>query len=618
MSTVISMSPDRDLDLPVYSIKVTWVWPENWLMDWTRFRIVRRAHAPAERCEEGVVVFETTPDVWGEPVFEDLSPPPNTWVYYTAFVLNEHRIWMRAGSAYEIGVGDHDWTINMPELLPGVSISKARQVVAKADPDHELVEFLQPPAMFLDRVKSLGEAMQYFWDPERVPPGLLPALLDSLGLTFDKTISEARLRTVATVLVQDHPHGTVPSIERFAAAATGYAARAQVSNNKMLTVLDSSFEWVATAAGTPDPLAASRWEPKDDLTLEIKPYTAGQNTHLPAEVLDGHYLEIKKAVTLTYADPSGLNAGDEPAQDMIPISAWKEARGGIFAKSAGGGHLVMGLHLYDLDGHTLLRSVVLIDTALTGTWTYYTTPFDEPVPLNDTANDLVLSTVVGNWDAGWTGFAQPQTPPIAITTTNDPTPSFIFNWNHDPDPAGDITNQPTEARYAMPVSNLSPNPLLFRATMAGSGHPDRAAGTITTPWRLVINWGDGPGGAKNYAEHSEWIMPSVDTETVEVGWLPQATKAWFGIEVMSPEVFRNSYARLLKENASYDAVLAAFASYQAVLNAPAHGGWATAQVEHLLLNAEVLSGTNGRAWWAIPYITVSDSTDIDLVVVDDG
>ena len=239
MQTRVSMTPDTDLDRPLYTTEIRWEWPGG---VWDRFRLVRRLHSPAARCEEGSVLFETKPEDWGDPVYEDPSPPPDRWVYYTAFILNEDRVWLPVGSTAELGTGDHDWTLNLPELLPGVSVSKAQQVVARADADQQVVEFLQGPGLVYDRVIAYGESMQHFWDPMKVPPAMLPALLDTVGIRLNTALSDARLREVAAALLRNQPLGDMKSVYDFAKAATGYPVRVGISNNMMLSPLDSSFE----------------------------------------------------------------------------------------------------------------------------------------------------------------------------------------------------------------------------------------------------------------------------------------------------------------------------------------------------------------------------------------
>lgn len=655
MTTDVDMVPDLDLDLPIYSTTVRWTWPEGFGETWTQFRLVRSIASPVACAFEGSVIFETDPDTWGDPVYEDQNPPPNRWVYYNAFVLNEYRIWVKAGRVYQLGVGDHDWTIDLPELLPGVSVSKASQVAAKADGDQQLVEFLQGPAMFLDRVKSLGQTMRHFWDPLKVPPSMLPAMLNSVGFPYDETLPVERLRYVAKAMLGDAVPGTLRTIENLAEAASGYGIHTQVSNNHMLSVLDSSFEWVPTPEGAPNPLQESLWQPQDPLIVEVRAYSAPAapaNNVLPDEVLKDNYLHILQAATLTCGDPGNTNAENygtyaevaanfatyeelknsfrtyrhlantarTPFGNAIPIGHWKEARGGLFARSDSAASLTFGLRLYDLTTTTPhLREAVLVDNVtLTSDWTYYSTQYDKPVLLNASSVDLMGDAV--SWTADWSDAATPQSAPAVVPVQPGVnSPALKFTWNQDPDPAGDIADQPRTARHLYPVSGIIVDSLVtFQATMSRTAHPVLDPASVMTPWRLVIAWGDGPGGANNDIEHSDWILPQGNPQTVELEWWAQAANAWMGIEVQSPEVFANTYQKVIDTYPDYQNVIDSQTSYQTLLDVPAEGGWASAQVEHLLLLGSVQTGESGKAWWGVPYITVTDSADIDLIVVDDG
>lgn len=677
MTTEVSITPDRDLDRPLYSIKVRWTWPVG---EWTRFSLVRRMNSPARRREEGSVILETRPERWGDPVYEDQSAPPDRWVYYTAFVLDKSRVWQEAGSVFEMGTGDHDWTINLPELLPGVSVSTEQQVVAKADPDHELVEFLQGPGLFYDRVMSYGESVQNFWDPLKVPPNMLPALLGTLGFEPNPTLSDARLRDVARAMLIERPQGSLSAIQAYAAAVTGVPTVVFESHNRMLSPLDSSFE--GTVRTDPDLVGAtyedlreldqsyvkvrdknfnyrdlliktmpganslnliekSNWTPLDKDLLELRryeyyPYPAPA---IPVEVLDTFFLHFKHGGRIACGE-------QDPMREGVPVSWWESLRAGVFARG-GGVQLTMSVLLYGLNNDYLRAIQAFPPVVLTDDWNWYHTPDSAPIPINQVTDSILESPEM--WRSDWDGKAQPQNLPSPVRVGS--VEHFEFYWNVNPRPVGQVDEQPATAVQARLVALPGHEDVHFLWTMAGE---DPEAGPKQTPWRLVI-FEDVGAFSNTYAMHmppsptapasydtlmnsyasyaellvyepagrdfrqyaSGWVQPSGQEVTAGLQWKPSegVKEAWFGIEVQSPKKIFNTYGRLLDKFQAYGD-LGIFSNYWSIQELPTEGGWSVSAM-HTAVHAEVRSGTEGRAYWAVPVVEVSGQADIDLVVVDD-
>ena len=672
MTTQATMTPDRDLDRPLYSITIRWTWPGG---AWTHFSLVRKMNSPAHRREEGSIVLETRPEKWRDPVFEDQGAPPDRWVYYTAFVLDMNRVWIEAGHVYEMGTGDHDWTLNLPELLPGVSISNEKQVAAKADPDHQLVEFLQGPGLIYDRVMTYGETIQYFWDPLKVPPNMLPALLATLGFAPNETLVDDRLREVAYALLIERPQGSLQSIETYAKAVAGVPVFVQESNNRMLSTMDSSFEGVTRTdpdviestyedmrdlgpsyetvranyfnyrdilihtmpgANSLDLIKKSHWTPQDKTLLQLRRYEyyPVPPPTLPVEVLDSFFLHFLKAGRIACGETDVLSGA-------VPVSWWKYLRGGLFARGAGT-TLTMTIDLYDFDGDLLRTVTPFAPVALTDDWVWYHTPDHLPIPITQLVDNILGSPDL--WAADWYGKAQPQDEPILAGG------NLEFRWNTDPDPQGAIEDQPIIASQARLISVAGLDEIQYSLTMLGQ-HPLFAQ----TPWRLVIRWDI--GSAKNtYIYHtppsttalshydqfpvqyksyqditnfvppdrqyqeqlSGWIPPSNQTTIADLDWKPPTgvTEAWFGIDVQRPELSYNTYGRVKAREDDYQDVKSTFTDFRDVRDQPVDGGWSTPAM-HTALRMEVRSGVTGRAYWAVPVIEVTGQADIDLVVVDD-
>lgn len=376
--------PDVDLENPRFVISVEWTWPAG---TWTHFSIVRSVRSPATRREEGQVLMEVAGQTWdhfayqttGLPVYRDPQPPPGEWVYYTAFVLDTDRVWNLAGTIAEVSIADYDWALRLPEILPGASIADTVRTASPAEQSNDLVQFLQPPGALLDKVVTMGETAQYFWDPLRVPPQMLQPMTESLGYPYDEAIGSGRFRHVVDALMGSQ-QGSLPSIQDFAQGATGCDTRVEISNNLMLDMNDSSFE-----SGT---LAGSKWLPSAN--LELREYVNWVDTlpTLHPNVQVGWFLYLKAAGTYTCGPDYTNTTTANPAIALqgIPIAAWTVARMGVHAyrPSATAVTFTLGLRLYDYLGKYLRSVTVLTTQTITQQWAWYGNPAASAVSLGAT------------------------------------------------------------------------------------------------------------------------------------------------------------------------------------------------------------------------------------------
>lgn len=390
--------PHVDLDNPRFVISVEWTWPEG---DWSHFSIVRSTRSPATRREEGQVLMETKGRVWdqfayrttGLPVYRDPQPPPGEWVYYTAFVLDPNRVWSRAGYIYEVSIADYDWALRLPEIFPGVAIANASRTISPPEQSNDLVQFLQTPGALLDKVVTMGETAQYFWDPLRVPPQMLQAMTESLGYKYDEAIGSGRFRHVIASLMGPQ-QGSLTSVRNFAAGVTGCDARAEISNNLMLDLNDSSFENGLLTQIEPDgsTTVVTKWQPLEK--LELREYAnwgsavaGGSDPVLHPNVVVGWYLYLKEAGTYTCGPNYTSTTVPNPtvAQQGIPVVDWTEARMGIHAykPSAGAVNISLGLKLYDYLGRFLRDVTILEAQPTTEDWAWYGNADDSAVSMGD-------------------------------------------------------------------------------------------------------------------------------------------------------------------------------------------------------------------------------------------
>lgn len=373
--------PDVDLENPRFVLHVEWTWPEG---DWTHFSIVRSTRSPAVRREEGQVMMEIIGREWDFetverrlPVYRDPQPPPGEWVYYTVFVLNPNRVWVNAGTVLEVGIEDYDWALRLPESLPGVSVGDVARTVSPASQSNELVLFLQSPGAFLDRVVTMAEATQYFWDPMRVPPQMLQPMTESLGYPYDDTLGIGRGRAVLDALMGPQ-QGSIPFIQNFSNGATGCDTRVVISNNLMTNVHDSSFE--------DGDLATLHWTPQTGMELRKHENWLGETPVLHPNVKREWFLHV----------PAGTYkcGNDDPIAEGIPVSGWTEARMGCYAHNEGGsGTLSMGLDLYNEAGVNIGTVEILSSQTLTFDWAWYGNADDSAVAIPAAAYAVPYFTV---------------------------------------------------------------------------------------------------------------------------------------------------------------------------------------------------------------------------------
>jgi hypothetical protein len=365
--------PHIDLENPRFVVHVEWTWPEG---DWSHFSIVRSTRSPARRREEGQVMMEISGREWDHetierrlPVYRDPQPPPGEWTYYTAFVLNPDRVWVNAGSVFEVGIANYDWSLRLPESLPGVAISEAQQTVAPAEQSHDLVQFLQNPGAFLDRVVTMAEATQYFWDPERVPPQLLQAMTESIGYPYDDSFGIGRGRDTLRALMGPQ-QGSVQFIENFTKGVMGTDTRVVMSNNHMLDANDSSFEG--------GDITETHWEPTTGLELRKYENWLSPIPTLHPNVMREWYLHIDTGKTLLCGEADPISFG-------VPVSGWTEARMSCYAhdEAAPTVTLSMGLKLYDQTGSFLRDVEILPSQTLTSQWSWYGNADDSAVDLGE-------------------------------------------------------------------------------------------------------------------------------------------------------------------------------------------------------------------------------------------
>lgn len=501
----------------------------------------------------------------GIPYYIDEQPPPGEWVYYTLFVLDSNRVWKAAGSVYEIGPDDFNWTLRLPELMPGAAVSVEQGVAHPADQASDLVQFLQGPAICMDIAQTMAEAMQYFWDPIKVPPQMIGDLAQSWGYQYDGTLGMGRVREVLAAL-HAPSQGSLNSISRLVTAATGCEVAVLMSNNLMLNTADSSFE-----TGS---IKDTSWGPTLNLQI-LDYYSRGPSDPDPIAPpnVELHYFLYVTAPTRIHC---GYQTNDDMTQTLdpvgrgIPISRWKVVRMGCYAydrpesPTDSPTDLKMGLDLYDMHGALIGTLDVVSARRLTDAWKWHgqgdgTPGADVTVPIDIPDLEMALpgaTTEANRWSTADPPYAGPQITPPTVAPEG-----LTFAWASPPANDGEVAMWKMHEfsdsfhlgwtyRISMTVNGTS-NGAFWRPSVMG-----RSAGALALP--------DGTDQTVEF----DWVFPG--------GEAPQ-----IGIEITKPSL-----------------------------------GWAEAGTH--TVKAFSVKRVDAPYAYGVPWIDVSNACYVDLIVTDDG
>lgn len=585
------MGVSTGLGDPHFAITVEWDWPEG---DWTHFNIVRTIRSPARRFEEGQAMLSAdyegsvlclkanhpTATVDGRPYFTDPQPPPGEWVYYTIFCLAPNRVWQPAGSVLEIGPADHDWTLRLPEFLPGASTTVRNGVAHPADQETTLTQFLQGPGTYMDTAATMAEAVQYFWSPRQCPPASLEHLALSWGYKYSDSLGAGRTREVLYALKMPS-QGSLTAIQGIASGAMGCESVVLMSNNMMLNTSDSSFE-------TGD-ITDTAWGPDTALSgLELWDYVGHTDPDqypkpiAPPNVSYKYHLYIPSGRTLWCGYAPDNRVQPDPIRYGVPVAGWKKMRMGCYAYDRRNTptevrtNMTLGMDLYDINGFYIQTQTVLPQRDLTTfVWEWHGNgdaispehATDIVVPAVEEAPTDVLTNITHWDDSVQPGHANPQPAPVAVAE------GMALTWSATPTTYGD--------RAFQGVVNFQSDALTetwrYRIKIKVKATPKSGSTQPPASWRVAVIGGD----------YSETISPAHDVNgsemEVELEWMcrNQNLTPHIGVEVIVPAT-----------------------------------GWTDAGT-HVVTGFSVIRQPVAPAY-GVPWITVSDACCIDLLVVDDG
>ena len=559
---------------PHFAIDIEWDWPTQHY--WSHFTIIRSIRSPARRTEEGQWMFdrpqkqETYSSIrWdtGRPYYTDPQPPPGEWTYYTLFVLDVNRVWHPAGSVFEIGPADYNWTLNLPELIPGTSVNVEQGVAHPADQASDLVQFLQGPGTYTDIAVTMAESMQYFWDPIRVPPQNFQHLARSWGYDYANALGLIRERDTLNAL-RKPSQGSLTAVQRVVEGASGCDSVVRISDNLMMNPNDSSFE-----SGK---INDTGWEPSN--ALEVWDYLGHVNDPAqpiaPPNIMFSYFLYVPTARTIKCGFRTVINPEDgtitrefDPFGVGIPVASWTKIRMGCYgyARTVSSTKITMGMDFYDKYGNFIDDLVVLPAEDLDyNTWDWHGNGYKEAAAVKDVdisfppfdLTDPVALVDPTKWKVA-DGYSGPQ-------TTNPPTTAagaIVLKWEAAP------TVDTGFAFYGMETFQTYLYESWVYQITATVNAPSGAA-----DWRIVVAGQDGSTAR---------VTPDGTPKQATFTWTGTSAKPHIGIEVTKPVA-----------------------------------GWASANT-HTVTQFKVERMSAEHAY-GVPWITMSNACCIDLIVVDDG
>lgn len=580
-------NPDIDIENPYFAASVTWTWPAG--NYWSHVQLVRTDHAPAHRIEEGRPLLKpaeegqpvlgrgVTREEWpdqnntdGVPTYVDEQPSPGVWVFYTLFALDIHRVWTKVAHAATIGPDDFGWSVRLPELLPGASVSASEQMVEDpAAQSSEVVQFLQSPASEIDIAVSLGEAMQFYWDPMRCPPQFLPALAESWGYRYNEPIGMARNRAILGAL-RIPTQGSLYAITEVASAVMGTPAVVSISNNLMLDQDDSSWE--------NGDFADTRWGPKYDPEDPSPPVEVRAHDPLfppplmAPNLMKEYFLLVHEAGTWKCGYVYDDEAADwvlDPVKAGIPISDWSVVRLGCYARDeqSSAATITLGMDIYDPVGALLGTLTYVQDQPLIDQWEAVpdTDSPPDPTPITDIYPALIDQATFDdpvNWETLGDPYANPQ------TGASSQVDHMLLQFSATP-----TTDGPT----AM-IGLQFATGLIVGETYTATAVVDPLESQVS--FRLSVS-----DGTDTIADSGFGSGQADTPQTLTVTWLHgEDQPVWVGIEVQRPA-----------------------------------DGWddGTTALDVRVQSMAMVQAPAQHAY-GVPWFTVSDACAIDVFIADDG
>ena len=251
------------LDVVVLSFSttyITWFSPSG---AFSKIRLVRNQIGFSETAEDGIIIWEeyATEGTVTRSSFTDGVDNPtsvgiseNRHIYYTMFLFTEDKVWINAGTAFDVIPKNQDAQKRVMDILPRVYTSAIQSPLGVVDETTALYSFMDGISFTYEQLLTELELLRPSHNTDISSYLLLPVETSSLGLNQEPNIPiKNQKRLVREAFGLYSTRGQKIGIENYIESLSGYAPEVTLSSNLLLSPQDSTFyeslgTWVFTNA----------------------------------------------------------------------------------------------------------------------------------------------------------------------------------------------------------------------------------------------------------------------------------------------------------------------------------------------------------------------------------
>lgn len=255
-----SVDPMSALALDFSRILIAWQIPRG---TFTQVRLVRNQAGYPETSEDGVIIFDEKATegnvsrayfVDGETNPTDIPLVTGRQTYYRFFIFTSEKVWRTAGSISTVLPKNHDSQKIFINTLPRVYTSAEQSPFGAINTSSSLYKFIDGMLFTQEEFLTKIDLLRPKHTGLETPVELVPLETANYGLTQEPTLpTKIQKRRVREALYMYYKKGTKLGLETYCESLTGFAPTVVVSQNRVLTVQDSTFykgigNWVASNA----------------------------------------------------------------------------------------------------------------------------------------------------------------------------------------------------------------------------------------------------------------------------------------------------------------------------------------------------------------------------------
>jgi len=351
-----SVEPLEIVVLSFSTAYVTWYSPTG---AFSRIRLVRNQIGFAETAEDGIIIWEenATEGTVTRSAFTDGVDNPTSvgilagkHIYYSMFLFTEDKVWINAGTAFDIVPTNQGAQKKIMDILPRVYTSAIQSPLGVVDETTALYSFIDGMSFTYEQLLTELELLRPSQTSNTASHLLLPVETSSLGLNQEPNIPiKNQNRLVREAFKLYGTRGQKIGIENYIESLSGYAPTVTLSTNLLLSVQDSTFynsvgNWAFTNA-----TAATSTEqvPATGTTVIDTVYTC--------KVIASGLLTMSLGLTT-------------PIKKAVPVKEQLEYTASVQVKSpASAGNITIGVVWHDKNG-TVISTSTGSSVSANNTW----------------------------------------------------------------------------------------------------------------------------------------------------------------------------------------------------------------------------------------------------------